>query len=540
MKTSAQENRDVQSAMAMRRFYEELDRFLKRHRPDDYAPFAAERLWQTMAEMDEGDPRKFSQTPPHRILHSIEANCAYWRRQNHDPVDLACLGRAMKVYHDHLDPLQMGILEDCEKGKADIQNFFLVMWREQMELQYRHSLEDVARVWQLFVAGDPIPTVSEWFAHTYGLSIAEWMQLCFVCQAAAKKSRGGYFPRSTVAAFRPFEGKSGAVDAFFQHSSLKPEEVSRRFRENRQRVAPQFHSLIRSVFLEYPLLDFGQQRLLAPHPQLLLRHSGEGLYRLAASSPAFGKEFGKSFQRYVGMVLGHHCGQQALYSDQRLQEICRGRHCDFLLALADEIWLVECKATTLTAQILMENAVLNNGSTEKVADGMVQLYCTASDIHNGVFKELALGEGKPLWGIVVTFGELPLANSDWYYNLFVRRAGNDLAPPIYPSNALPQNPIVLSVHVLEQLVAYINAAGTSLRDLYNDKRQQRYVDVGDWDTYLRKKARELNTKVKPLPFVVKQSKQLLRSMGATESTSRFLRIPDGDAATYEGRDGKRS
>jgi hypothetical protein len=63
------------------RFYDQLQQLLKRFQPIDYAPFVANRIKRCSAE-----PQLWAQTAPHHLLHSIEANCAYPRGQNHDPV----------------------------------------------------------------------------------------------------------------------------------------------------------------------------------------------------------------------------------------------------------------------------------------------------------------------------------------------------------------------------------------------------------------------------------------------------------------------
>ena len=58
--------------LKMLSFYDVLEKKAKRHLPRKYILYIAERLTQCRRDL-----KKFAQTPPHHLLHSIEANCAY-------------------------------------------------------------------------------------------------------------------------------------------------------------------------------------------------------------------------------------------------------------------------------------------------------------------------------------------------------------------------------------------------------------------------------------------------------------------------------
>jgi hypothetical protein len=100
MEANAQtDDRDLTAARAMQSLYAGLEAILKRHQPQDYAIFAAKKL----AEAFE-NKASLAHFRPHHMLHSIEANCAYSRGQNHDRVDFNRLARVMNVYFNHEDP----------------------------------------------------------------------------------------------------------------------------------------------------------------------------------------------------------------------------------------------------------------------------------------------------------------------------------------------------------------------------------------------------------------------------------------------------
>ena len=80
------------SKVAMLELYDALERRLKRHRPRDYITWMSRQLAESWS-----DPRKFVQIPPHRIMHSIEANCAYWKEGYADPVNWNAVAKVMNM-----------------------------------------------------------------------------------------------------------------------------------------------------------------------------------------------------------------------------------------------------------------------------------------------------------------------------------------------------------------------------------------------------------------------------------------------------------
>lgn len=93
---------DAGIAAAKRRvtsYYEELERLLKRHDPLDLAPQFAIKLRATRTLTDKGLDH-----PPHFLLHAIEANLAYHRGQNRDPIPEERYRRILQTYVGFNDP----------------------------------------------------------------------------------------------------------------------------------------------------------------------------------------------------------------------------------------------------------------------------------------------------------------------------------------------------------------------------------------------------------------------------------------------------
>jgi hypothetical protein len=490
----------------MRAFYSALEDKLKRFQPIDYAPFASLMMRKGLDDLRTG-----VFFPPFKILHSIEANCSYVRGQNRDVMNQYRLGAVMNVWHDHENPL----FEDAIS--ENVQHFVLLMHRQQMELQYHHSLDETARMQLLFVSGNPMPNVSAEFPVRYGLTIEKWMHLCCLTYFASNQDPTSCFKKSAIRAYKRVETRDEEIDAFFKLASRTPEEIRERFRSDVFALGPELRFLARSVFLDRPVIDFGGDRMIAPLPDLLLRSSGYGAYKLIKALPSFGGEFGSSVQKYVGNVLRSLSGIRLLLEGTEIERLANGEEsCDYLVELDDCILLVECKATTFVATGLLEHVIRNDGSTGKVADGVVQLYSTLYMISSDAFASRGVSQDKPVIGIVATFGDFPLVNSDWYFESFVmERTGADLSPPIYPSNRMKRRPLILSLRALEHLVMLVNTLGTSVESLYAEKQSLPYIQTGDWLEFTRKKLMDLGKGIKSLPFLQEEFDRLVKSVTGT-------------------------
>ena len=69
-----EERRRWENDRRMVRFYNSLESLLKRHNPVEYILAMGRRFHECSQ-----DDRKWRQTPPFRVVHSIEACCAYAR-----------------------------------------------------------------------------------------------------------------------------------------------------------------------------------------------------------------------------------------------------------------------------------------------------------------------------------------------------------------------------------------------------------------------------------------------------------------------------
>ena len=247
----------------------------------------------------------------------------------------------------------------------------------------------------------------------------------------------------------------------------------------------------------------------------MFRHMGDGLYRHMKGLDGFPEEFGYAFESYVGRVLRSFHEIVGIYDEAHLMCLASNKSCDYLVELTDMILLVETKAVSFVKTVLTEKSVSEDSSTRRIAEGIRQLYATARDLEIGKYDSLNIDKSKPLLGVVVTFGDVPLVNSKWYFDTFIlSHATRKLEQPIYPSELLTRRTFSVSVRTLEQLVIVCNSKPTSPLHLYDEKTKHSDISIGDWDTWISHMLNAMHEEqVEPLPFTRPQTANLLTSMG---------------------------
>ncbi|MCC7204577.1 MAG: hypothetical protein IT441_05825 [Phycisphaeraceae bacterium] len=462
----------AKSDRQVREFYDKLRLAIKRHSPEDYGYYIVDRI-----RLVENDIAAFRQSPYHWLLHSLEANCAYTWSSNHAPVTFDSFRKIMNTYHGFNDPL----LDSA--AYSNIDHFARLLHREQLELQYGPSKNELARAWRLFVTSSHVKRTPATFLSQFGVTIANWICISlasYVCASTDHKSR---VVEDAIRSCKLIKIDPHQISQYYAASSLAPRDIGKRFLEVRNDISPFFYGCLRSAFLETPLMDLGKGVHLAPLPDLVFRHCIQGLYRLCRQCEHFGQEFGRSFEQYVGELTSELAPKRRIVSEKDLRHAARSKSCDLLIESNDEILLVECKATSFIANNLTENAIVCDNSTGKIVEATEQLYSTAYDLKEGRLNSLKIESGKPCYGIIVTFGDLPFANSSWYRQLLLSRASDKLKPPIYPGTQLKAPPVIIPIGTLEALVKLMSAKNATFESLYNEKEQQNYHVVGDWDSF---------------------------------------------------------
>ena len=222
-----------EAKLAWLRFYDDLETVLKRFRPLYYAMAVAQRMRRCAHE-----PSEFAKSPPHWLLHSVEAYCAYSRGQNHDTVDQRALARVMRVYYEH-DP---ALADPYFAVGGRVGPLFEVMHLQQIEAQHEVTRYDLARSWHLFGQEEALPATKTAFEQTYRLSPSDWFAIAFLVYARA--SENSVFRPKSVSGATFVEVSEQAVAAYLSRVSLAPEAVAHQYRRDRASTSYDFHACI--------------------------------------------------------------------------------------------------------------------------------------------------------------------------------------------------------------------------------------------------------------------------------------------------------
>ena len=85
---------------------------------------------------------------------------------------------------------------------------------------------------------------------------------------------------------------------------------------------------------------------------------------------------------------------------------------------------------------------------------------------------------RPIFGIVVTYGQILFANSQWHRERILSWDDSSAGPDL----AFPVN--ILSIADLEQFVLVVASTALTARQLIERKEAEEYLERGDWTTYL--------------------------------------------------------
>ena len=506
---------DKTSKVAYLELYYALEQRLKRHAPRDYISYMSKRMFAAWS-----DSRLFVQTPPHTIMRSIEANCAYWKSGYREPISWNHVAKIMNVYNSFTDPYQMETIAD------DMDRFYLLMYREQMELQKRAAWDILLRNWQLFVRTDCMRKVANEFTEKIGVTPDQWIKACLLCWFVSIRESGGSFVIGVMENPEIAMSQS-TMNVFLSLSARTPEEIGQQYRTIRQNTPYRYHSLLRSCFIERPIVTFSDGSMVVPHTHLLFLHSGLGLYRLMQKANTFALSFGKSFEMHTRRVLQSLPSIHNIITGKTLKKRAERKSCDFLVETEESIFLIECKACACTANNLTDEAIKGNNSTEKVSKGLAQLYSTARDLEGGRFDCLGVNKKKVTFGIVITFGHIPSANSTWYFDsYFIDRMVGKLSEQVYPNRQMTYRPIVLDIQSFERLIIVLRSSNKSLKTLYDERKAKEYHLIGDWGHWLS--CYEIPDEETSLEYTDELRKALLVELGIPSEQLGIPHKPETD------------
>jgi hypothetical protein len=452
-------------------FNANLENRLKNLHPRDYLPYAASNLRQVLENQD-----SWGRYPPHFILHSMEANCAFHRAGHHARIKTRTLDKIMEVYKKFDDPAALHILNQGRETDLDL--FFLMLARQQFLVQGKWGKFRIAGGVLIFLQGSFRKT-EPMFQKEFGLSFDDWIKFCLLVFLASNQSKNDVTIDSRYVRAENKALSNTAVTAGFRLLSRTVEELrAEYFRVRCELPSPLLEPQLPSLLVDKPLVKIYRDNYVVTHPPFLLSCSVEGIFDLchAHFETAFGNEIGTAFESYVGQLLGEIPGEKVLIKEKELRQYIEGQVCDYLLALKDIVMLVECKATSYSSTFVSENAVKKDNSTGKIVEGFCQLSNVAKQLDNpSLLARIGEVGDRMVIGVVVTFKHIRFANSSIYESI--------LDPQVDMVQEFTCRPQVLDCAALETLILAA-CGGHSISSLFQEKLGSKTIVPSEWSKFL--------------------------------------------------------
>ena len=481
------------SKIAWDNLYREVNRLVGRYDPLTWSQNVA---WKLRRLRD--NPNWMPAMPPHILLRSVEANAAYWRNGSSYDLNERRFQQVLHVYMQHNDPLLLSF------AAKDLTAMLILFDREQFQLQFHYNIIETVRNWVIFIEGNPMPKTTSEMVKRFGINPLHWVQLAYLAFAKVINEPNSRLTYQNMVETAKQIMPAEAVDAFARRTTWTREQLGHHYMAVREETPKQFHSFIRSAFLERPVLDFGQGRWLIPDPPLMIHHMGIGLYRMLLEvwrdEEPLRSEFTDSFERYVERVLDSCNDKIGLHCAKIINRLANGKSCDFILETDATIVLLECKAVAFQKNLLLPKAMQEDSSTARLVTAGRQLGQTYKDLQDGLFNKLITDRSKPVVAIVATYGEIPYVNSEWYFEKIISaRAEHDNHPLESSTFGLPTRPVVMSLRILEMFIIAVNSLALSPHELIREKEAHNQLSMGEWGNFLKRKLGQ--ERPRWLPFV---------------------------------------
>ncbi len=134
---------------------------------------------------------------------------------------------------------------------------------------------------------------------------------------------------------------------------------------------------------------------------------------------------------------------------------------------------------------------MQDNSTGKIADAFEQINNTGARIVDGQQDQLIRDTSKPLVAISVFYGDLYFANSEVYFERFIseRMDPGILGDWPEPLSARPQ---IMKIDTFERFLTVSRELHLSPKELLDMKLKLPYLQVGDWEAYIRSISQDVN------------------------------------------------
>lgn len=464
------------------RFRERLESLLKKFPPDQYAEVASMKIHDSFQ-----NHRLMGRYPIHFLLHSIQANCAFYNTNRTEVLTEKKLQQVLNHYRQYFDPVAEYFLTK-EDG---VEPFFINLQRQQFFAQRGQGVNSIGRVILLFTENH-YPKSEKYVMGTYGISFKEWLQIGFAISSVIYKKQGKGIPLPRFLQLYKRLASEHTMNSFFNLNSISTVEIKEFNRQIDEKVGETFslfyETYLQGVFVEKPMLKLHETDYLIIHEELFMEKATNGIYDLCKKDiqSDFGMEFGHHFEGYIITLLKEFLSHKHVFTEKQLRNLTDKKICDVMLVFDDYIFLIECKGIEYSAYIATENSMKSDNSSRKISNGFDQLCSAVNLIHSGVFEPL-IGEhhNKKVIAAVVTYKQLYMVNAQWYYD-------NNILPNMKSEKGSVEHlfslrPQIMSVEELELLLTSAKNNSKSYYDIFHERLAHGdHFLQGDWVGYLNR------------------------------------------------------
>ncbi|MBY3619532.1 hypothetical protein HGO21_08235 [Acinetobacter sp. CUI P1] len=464
------------------RFRERLESMLKKFPPDQYAEIVSMKIHESFQ-----NHRLMGRYPIHFLLHSIQANCAFHNTNRTEVLTEKRLQQILNHYRQYFDPVAAYFLEK-EDG---VEPFLINLQRQQFFAQRGQGVNSIGRAILLFIENQ-YPKSEKYIMDTYGISFKEWLQIGFAITSSIYKKQDKRIPFPRFLHLYQNLAPEYVVTSFFQQNSISPMEVKEFNQQIDEKVGKTFslfyETYLQGVFVEKPMLRLDKTDYLIIHEELFLEKAINGIYDLCKRDiqSDFGMEFGHHFEGYIIKLLKEFIPHKRVFTEKQLRILTDKKICDVMLVFDDYIFLIECKGVEYSAYIATENSMRSDNSSRKISKGFDQLCSAVNLINSGAFESL-IGKHhtKKVIAAVVTYKQLIMANSQWYYDNNI--LSNMKSEKSSVEHLFSLRPQIMSVEELELLLTTAKNKTKSYYELFHERLAHgEHFLQGDWVGYLER------------------------------------------------------
>lgn len=274
------------------------------------------------------------------------------------------------------------------------------------QVRWQYSLDE-ARIFRTFyIYSDPdLATI---FKRVTGTSISDMCAMSLTISGIAKSN----LSINTNQDYSVIVTNNEARDTFFKMTTKTINDI-RKIVSEKQRYDESW-AYTWNPLEAWPLINIevaGNSEIWCPLPELLFRRVTEGVFYdlVDSGEKKFGDKFGRSFERYVGKVLGEifNSEKYKVCGEQPYNVSGQTKHgVDWIVSDDSGNIFIECKARRLLheAKESSDGDALKR-SLENLANAVVQLYRNINDVISG--KSKWCHNDLPIYPFVITY-------EDWY------------------------------------------------------------------------------------------------------------------------------